>query len=162
MSRLTTAVEDLHRDERDLAGELLRLSQRHVTDHGVHHVSQDLARWSRRHVADLARVGRDLGLDLDPGVDDPGALGSRVRQVASVLTGRQHAPAAELVHDLRALYARAAAVSLDWDVLAQSAQALRLADLLAVAESCRPETVRQMRWAEAQVKEVSAQAMVTP
>ena len=83
-----------------------------------------------------------------------------MRQQASELTGRLHEPALLLLTDLRHVHRTAAGVSLDWEVLAQSAQALQDADLLTVAEDCHPETLRQMRWANAKVKEISAQAMV--
>jgi hypothetical protein len=34
-------------------------------------------------------------------------------------------------------------------------------DLLGTAQECHPETLRQMRWANAKVKETAAQVMVT-
>ncbi|WP_198020149.1 molybdopterin-dependent oxidoreductase [Nocardioides sp. J54] len=63
--------------------------------------------------------------------------------------------------DLRHLHRTAAGVSLDWEVLAQTAQAMKDERLLAVAEDCHPQTLRQMRWANAKVKETAAQVMVT-
>ena len=55
----------------------------------------------------------------------------------------------------------AAGVSLDWEVLAQTAQAMQDTELLGVTQDCHPETLRQMRWANAKVKETAAQVMVT-
>jgi hypothetical protein len=66
-----------------------------------------------------------------------------------------------LLADLRHVHRTAAGVSLDWEVLAQTAQAMQDTDLLAVAEDCHPQTLRQMRWANAKVKETAAQTMVT-
>jgi hypothetical protein len=46
-------------------------------------------------------------------------------------------------------------------VLAQTAQAMKDKELLALTEDCHPQTLRQMRWANAKVKESAAQVMVT-
>jgi hypothetical protein len=59
------------------------------------------------------------------------------------------------------VHRKAAGVSLDWEILAQTAQALQNADLLDLCQRCHPETLRQMKWANAKLKEVAAQAMVT-
>ncbi|HSU00730.1 MAG TPA: hypothetical protein VLJ85_24005, partial [Geodermatophilus sp.] len=75
--------------------------------------------------------------------------------------GRFHEPGLLLVADLRHVHRMAAGASLDWEVLAQTAQAMKDTDLLAVAEQCHPETLRQMRWANSKVKEIAAQVMVT-
>lgn len=159
-NRITAAIEELHRSEQHLAAELLRLADRHQVDHEVYHVARDIAGWSTEHVRRLAQVGAAHDLDLDPDPIGHGAIVERVRQQASELTGRLHAPALLLLTDLRHLHRTAAGVSLDWEVLAQSAQALQDTDLLTVAEDCHPETLRQLRWANAKVKEISAQAMV--
>ncbi len=66
-----------------------------------------------------------------------------------------------LLADLRHLHRTAAGVSLDWEVLAQTAQAIQDRELLTVVEQCHPETLRQMRWANARVKETAAQILVT-
>jgi len=46
-------------------------------------------------------------------------------------------------------------------VLAQTAQHLMDTELLGICQDCHPETLRQMRWANAKVKESAAQIMVT-
>ena len=56
----------------------------------------------------------------------------------------------------------AAGVSLDWEILAQTAQALKDTELLALTQKCHPQTLRQMQWANAALKENAAQIMVTP
>jgi hypothetical protein len=53
-------------------------------------------------------------------------------------------------------------VSLDWEVLAQTAQALQDRELLALTQKCHPQTLRQLRWANAALKENAAQTVVTP
>lgn len=55
----------------------------------------------------------------------------------------------------------AAGVSLDWEILAQTAQALSDRELLALSKRCHPQTLRQLRWANAKLKEIAAQTVVT-
>ena len=160
-NKVGASIEELHRSENDLAGQLLRLADRHQVDHEIFHVARDIAGWSQLHVRRLAEVGRDFDLDLDPEPEDESALLGRMRQKGAELTGRLHEPGLLLLADLRDLHRTAAGVSLDWEVLAQTAQALQEAELLALAEACHPQTLRQLRWANAKVKEIAAQVMVT-
>ncbi|AQZ64053.1 unnamed protein product [[Actinomadura] parvosata subsp. kistnae] len=52
----------------------------------------------------------------------------------------------------------ASGVSLDWELLAQGA---RRAGLLALARRCHPQTLRQLRWANARLKESATQPLVS-
>ena len=160
-NKVGAAIEELHRSENDLAGALLNLSDQAKADHEIFYVARDIARWSQEHVRELSRVGRDYGLDLDPSPEDETTLVARMKQKGAEVLGHHHEPVLILVADLRHVHLMAAGVSLDWEVLAQTAQAMQDTELLAVAEDCHPETLRQMRWANAKVKETSAQAMVT-
>ena len=160
-NKVGMAIRELHRAENDLAGELLQASDRHKADHEIFYLGRDLARWSQQHVRELARVGQDYGLDLDPEPDDDSTIVQKVRQKGAELLGRHHDPALLLLADLRRIHRMAAGVSLDWEVLAQTAQALKDRELLALTKDCHPQTLRQLRWANAQVKEQSAQVMVT-
>lgn len=162
MSKVPMAIEELHRSERHLTEDLLRISDRHKADHEVHHVARDIARWSQEHVRELARIGRHHGLDLDAEPPDDPTLLAKMRQKGDELLGRHHEAALLLLADLRQVHKDAAGVSLDWEVLAQTAQALRDTELLDVTKKCHPETLRQMRWANAKLKESAAQVMVTP
>jgi SepF-like predicted cell division protein (DUF552 family) len=162
MSKVPMAIEELHRAENHLVADLLKISDRHKADHEVHHVARDIARWSQEHVRALARVGQDYGLELDPEpAEDPTVL-EKVREKGDELLGRHHEASLLLLADLRRVHKDAAGVSLDWEVLAQTAQALKDTELLEVAKRCHPETLRQMRWANAKLKESAAQVMVTP
>jgi hypothetical protein len=160
-NKVGAAVEELHRVETDLAEALMAVSDRHKTDHEVFYVARDIARWSQEHVRRLSEAGHGYGLDLDPAPEDEDTLLSRVRQKGAELTGRFHEPALLLLTDLRHIHGMAAGASLDWEVLAQTAQAMRDRELLGVAEDCHPQTLRQLRWANAKVKETAAQIMVT-
>ena len=161
MKRLAMALEELHHDENDLAEELLQISDRHKVDHEVYHLARDLARWSQQHVRDLARVGEDYGLHLDPEPEDGTSVLARLRQKGSELLGHRSEPALVLLADLRRIHRKAAGVALDWEVLSQTAQALKDRELLALTHACLPQTRRQQKWADAKLKESAAQAMVS-
>ncbi|MFD6860647.1 hypothetical protein ACFWCF_25335 [Rhodococcus sp. NPDC060090] len=161
MNKVAMVIEELHRSENDLASELLQISDRHKVDHEIYYLGRDLARWSQQHVTELAHVGRDYDLDMDAEPDkDPNIL-AQLRQKGSELLGRHHAPSLLLLRDLREIHRKAAGVSLDWEILAQSAQALNDRELLAATKRCHPQTLRQLRWANAKLKEIAAQAIVT-
>jgi hypothetical protein len=157
--KLGLIIEELHRSEVDLAEELLHLAQRHRTDHEIFHTGQDVARWSCEHVAELARAGRTFGLELGDEVDGGGVLRT-VREKGAELLGRHHDAGLVLLADLRRVFRKASGVSLDWEILAQSAQAAKDRDLLALAQSCHPQTLRQARWLNTMLKESSAQVLV--
>ena len=161
-NKVPMALAELHRAENDLAGELLHASDRHKVDHEIFYLARDLARWSQDHVRELARVGRTYGIELDPEPEDEVSLITRIRQRGAELLGRRHDPAVLLLKDLREIHCKAAGVSLDWEILAQTAQALKDSELLALAQNCHPQTLRQMHWANASLKENAAQTMVTP
>ncbi|MBV9832329.1 MAG: hypothetical protein JOZ82_12110 [Marmoricola sp.] len=160
-NKVGAAIEELHRSENDLALALLRLSDRQKVEHEVFYVARDIAGWSREHVRRLAEAGHDYGLDLDPEAAEVTALMSAVRQRGSELSGRLHEPGLLLLAGLRHVHRMAAGVSLDWEVLAQTAQAMQDVELLTMAKECHPQTLRQLRWANAKTKETAAQIMVT-
>jgi len=161
MNKIALAIQELHRSESELAVELLQISARHKADHEIFHLGRDLSQWSRDHVRELARSGRDHGLQLDEDVEEPSALAGEVREKAAELLGRRPEPGLLLLADLRRLYQMASGVSLDWEVLGQAAQAARDRELLALTTRCHPQTLRQARWANAQLKEAAAQVLVS-
>jgi len=59
---------------------------------------------------------------------------------------------------LRGIYVKASGVSVDWEMLAQG---LKHTDLLDVTKRCHPDTLRQVRWANAQLKEASTQILLS-
>ncbi|MFF9753163.1 hypothetical protein ACF1FC_10185 [Streptomyces sp. NPDC014344] len=154
-------LHELHRDENDLAHELLRVSERHKVDHEIHRVARDLARWSQRHVRTLADIGERFGVRLDPDPVDELKTAERLRDRASELVGRKPQVALLLLRDLREVYIKAAGLSVDWEMLGQAAQGLKDTELLATVQSCHPDTLRQMRWANAKLKESSTQVLVS-
>ncbi|MEU4345904.1 hypothetical protein [Streptomyces sp. NPDC023838] len=162
MTGITVTLRALHHGERDLERELLAAADRHRTDHEFHHVATDVARWSHEHAARLADVARHHGLELSAPPDDPSpaALGALREKGTEALGGRPE-PGLLLLHDLRHLHLAAASNSLYWEMLAQAAQATRDERLLGLATSCHPQTLRQMRWTNTMLKEVSPQLLTS-
>ncbi|ETZ75982.1 hypothetical protein L840_0822 [Mycobacterium sp. MAC_011194_8550] len=157
--KLRLAIRELHRSERKLAHQLTVLAARHHSDQDICHLARDLAGWSHRPLGELARHGRHYGLRLSA---DPrtGARTGVVQQRISGLLRHRPEPGLVLLADLRRIHRLAAGVSLDWELLAQGAQAAKDAELLGLASRCHPETLRQMRWANAMLKELSPQVLM--
>lgn len=159
--KLDLVIEELHRSENDLRHELLVVSERHKTDHEIFHVARDLAQWSADHVRELAQIGRDFGLNLDPEAEGEVKLAERLREKSAELLGRRSAPGLLMLRDLRELYLKASGVSMDWEMLAQAAQGARKLELLELAERCHPDTLRVARWANGKLKVSSTQVLIS-
>ncbi|GAA0908178.1 hypothetical protein [Pseudonocardia zijingensis] len=161
MSKLPLVLRELHRSETGLARELLALSDRHRADHEIFHVARDIARWSQTHVRRLAVVGGDHGLRLDPQPRWDRLRAPALARRVGALVGRRPEPGLLLLADLRRLHRTAAGVSVDWELLGQAAQAMKEPALLEVVQACHPQTLRQMRWADAQLKVISPQVIAS-
>lgn len=155
------ALRELHRAENDLAHELLQMSSRHAAEHAVFHVARDLATWSQQHVPLIAEAAREFGEDLDPQPQGEPRLADKALRRTSELLGRTSDAGVLLLRDLRELYLSASGVSVDWELLAQGAQAARRRELLELAERCHPDTLRQARWANAMLKESASQVLLS-
>ncbi|WP_061300053.1 hypothetical protein [Herbidospora cretacea] len=147
-------IDELHRSEDELARALLAMADRHRADHETYHVARDLAAWSAGHLRELAPAGKEFGLDLASGLS-----GEPVSLVREWLGHRE--PSVLLLADFRYLYRLTAGVSADWELLAQAAQGARRADLLALTQHCHPQTLRQLRWANARLKDSATQPLVS-
>jgi hypothetical protein len=159
--KLSLALRELHRSEKSLAADLLKIADRHKADHEIYHVSRDLARWSQQHVHELAEVGKRYGVNLKDDPEEDSGLLATVRGKASELAGRRPEPGLLLLAGLRHLHRVAAGVSLDWELLAQGAQAAKDAELLALTKRCHPQSLRQMRWFNAMLKVLSPQILAS-
>ncbi|WP_433699450.1 hypothetical protein [Nocardiopsis sp. CA-288880] len=156
---MAIALRELHRSETHLLHELLALVERHRDEPEIHHVAGDLAAWSREHVRELAATGPRYGLEPeDLSEEGPEPLGGTREDPGEPLDTRSD-PDLLLLADLRRLYRMAAGVSVDWELLGQSAQALADTALLALARRCHPRTVRQMNWADGMLKALSPQIL---
>ncbi|MDP9889486.1 hypothetical protein [Pseudarthrobacter enclensis] len=154
-------LEEMHRSENDLAHHLLVISERHKVDHEIYHLARDLARWSQQHVREIADIAGNYGQDLDPEPRGEMGLMETVREKGSEMVGRRPETGMLLLRDLRELYLKACGVSADWELLAQAAQGMKDKNLLALAERCHPQTIRQMKWANGKLKESATQVLVS-
>ncbi|WP_337062795.1 hypothetical protein [Kineococcus sp. G2] len=159
--KIGLALHELHRSENELAEKLLHVSDRHKADHEVHHLARDLARWSQRHVEELAEAGRRYDVDLNPRPRGETHLMARARDKLSDAVGREPQASLLLLLDLREVYTRSAGVSADWELVAQVAQGVKDTELLALSKKCHPDSLRQMRWANAKLKESATQVLVS-
>jgi hypothetical protein len=159
--KIGLALRELHRAENDLAHELLQISDRHKVDHDIFYLGQDLARWSQRHVREVAEIAQNYGEKLDPEPEGESTVVAKVLDRSSELMGRAKAPGLLLLRDLREVYMKAAGVSVDWELIAQAAQGVKDTELLDLAGRCHPENLRQMRWANSKLKESATQILVS-
>ncbi|MFJ6071274.1 hypothetical protein ACIQFU_10590 [Streptomyces sp. NPDC093065] len=162
MNGITLTLRTLRRGERHLAHDLVAVAERHRTEHEVHHVATDLARRSREHVRRIAEVAAEHGAKLGD-LPDHCADGvfATLRKKASEAVAHRPEPGLLLLRDLRALHVAAAENSLHWEMPAQAAQASGDSGLLAPASSCHPETLRQMRWTNTMIKNLSPQILTS-
>jgi hypothetical protein len=157
--KLALAMRELHRSERKLAHELKVVAARHHSDQDICHLAQDMAGWSEHHLRELAEHGRHYGLRLSAEPRTAAITGFLQSRVSGLLRRRPE-PGLMLLADLRRIHRLAAGVSLDWELLAQGAQAAKDAELLELTSRCHPATLRQMRWANAMLKELSPQVLM--
>lgn len=158
--KIKLAIRELHRAEHKLAHELEVLAARHHSDQDIYHLGHDLAGWSRTHLEKLARQGRHYGLRLSADPRTGAATGALQRRLSGMLRRRPE-PGLMLLADLRRIHRLAAGTSVDWELLAQAAQAVKDQELLDLIKHCHPETLRQMRWTNAMLKELSPQVLTS-
>lgn len=109
---------------------------------------------------ELAEAGRRYDVNLKDDPEEDSRLLSEVRRKVSELAGRRPEPGV-LLADLRHLHRTAAGVSLDWELLAQGAQAAKDSELLALTKRCHPQSLRHMRWANAMLTVLSPQILAS-
>jgi hypothetical protein len=158
--KIKLALRQLHRSERKLAHELNVVAARHHSDQEIYHLARDLAGWSQDHVRNLAEYGRYYGLRLSARPRTGAATGFLQSRTSGMLRHRPE-PGLLLVADLRRIHKLAAGVSVDWELLGQLAQATKDDELLSLTKRCHPETLRQMRWANSMLKELSPQVLTS-
>ena len=162
MNGIALTLRALHQGENHLHKELLATAERHRTEHEIHHVAIDLAHWSHQHSALLADAAQHHGLNLtQPGHHPTHHLLSTMRKKTAEITGHRPEPALLLLHDLHDLHLAASSNSLYWEMLAQGAQATKDGRLLDIATGCHPQTLRQIRWTNSMIKNLSPQALTS-
>jgi hypothetical protein len=159
--KIGLALRELHRSESALARDLLRVSDRHEAEAEVHHVARDLAGWSRTHVARLAEAAGEYGVRLSAETPESSGVLAPLRRTLSELARRRDETGLLLLVDLRRLHRKAAGVSLDWELLAQGAQAVKDTGLVELASTCHPRTLRQLAWTNGMLKQLSPQVLAS-
>ncbi|HVE26779.1 MAG TPA: hypothetical protein VNC22_15320 [Sporichthya sp.] len=159
--KLGSALRELHRSENELAQRLLHAGERHEADQDVYHLSRTLATWSQEHVRAIAEHARRYDEDLDPEPREESHLLQLVREKAGEALGRRPEAGMLLLSDIREIYLAAAGVSVDWELVAQGAQGARDLELIELAQRCHAENLRQMRWANAKLKESATQILLS-
>ncbi|WP_369170898.1 hypothetical protein AB5J49_25070 [Streptomyces sp. R28] len=149
MSGIPSVLRALYDGERALEQNLLATAERHPAEHEVHHVATDLARWSHEQAERIARAAEPHGLHLS---------GPEGRRPSHALDEPPD-PDLRLLNDLRTLHLAATGNSLDWEMLAQAAQATGDGHLLALASACHPQTLRQLRWTNTMIKTLAPQLL---
>ncbi|MEV6663814.1 hypothetical protein ACFYY9_30315 [Streptomyces nigra] len=157
MSAVPTVLRALYEGERAMERKLLETAARDAAEHEVHHVAIDLARWSHEHAERLARAAEPYGLRLPAPSEGLPGPGERRERAARALDDARSG--LDLLNDLRALHLAATGNSLDWEMLAQAAQAEKDTGLLDLATACHPQTLRQMRWTNTMIKTLSPQLL---
>ena len=84
-----------------------------------------------------------------------------LREKTAEAMGKRPEPSLLLLHDLRELHLGAAGNSLYWEMLGQAAQAAKDRDLLGLVSDCHPQTLRQMRWTNTMIEQLSARALTS-
>lgn len=158
--KIKLAIRELHRSERKLAHDLNVIAARHRSDQDIYHLAHDLAQWSQNHLSELAEHGRHYGLRLSAHPRTRALSGFLQSRISGMLRRRPE-PGLLLLADLRRIHRRAAGASVDWELLGQAAQATKDEELLSLTSRCHPETLRQMRWANAMLKELSPQVLAS-
>ncbi|MGQ0624612.1 MAG: hypothetical protein ACT4PP_08210 [Sporichthyaceae bacterium] len=159
--RLGLALAELHRSENELAQRLLHAGERHEADQDIFHLTRDLAGWSQEHVGAIAEHARRYDTELDPEPREESSLMRQAREKVSELAGRRPETGLLLLADLREIYLAAAGVSVDWELIAQGAQGVKDVELISLAQRCHADNLRQMRWANAKLKESATQVLLS-
>lgn len=160
MNKIHMLLRILHHAERNVARKLLVIGERHKSDHEVYHVTRDLAGWSHEHIRLLAEQGVRQGVNLKDTTGNPRPL-RMVREKTGELLGSRPQSGLILLRDLRKLHLDLVGLSVDWEILGQTAQGAKDDELLALTDRCHPDVIRQARWANNMIKVVSPQEMAS-
>ena len=148
--QIATYLGLLSRSEETLGAAFDTVGQGHSRDAGIYFICRLLSGQCAEHVADLAPV-----CDRYPA--DPGSDPERLD-----VPGVPHVREGELglLRDLQDLYTLASFVDSTWLVVSQTAQGLRDADLLTLAQRCKAQTTGQVTWVQSQLKSIAPQALI--
>ncbi|MER7661517.1 MULTISPECIES: hypothetical protein [unclassified Streptomyces] len=157
MSGVAETLWALRLGEDTLARELMAMVERHPAEHEVVHVGRDLARWSQENAEAVADASGRYGV-TGRGERHDVSAGS-LRDLSDITAPAGSDEGALLLQGLGHLHLRASENSLYWEMLAQAAQALRDGALLDLASACHSRSLRQMRWTNTMIKNLSPQLL---
>ncbi|KAB1148691.1 hypothetical protein F7R91_07830 [Streptomyces luteolifulvus] len=162
MNGVPIVLRALYDGERELERQFLAAADRHCGEHEFHHVAKDMARWSHEHSERIAHAAAPHDLHLPGPMDrpEPGPP-AILRETPGRSVGRQPPPGLHLLRDLRDLHLAATENSLNWEMLAEVAQAAGDTGLLDLAADCHPQTLRQLRWTNTMIKTLSPQLLTS-
>jgi hypothetical protein len=161
--KLGLAIGQVANSEEELADSLLKLGERHRTDHDVFHITRLLSRWAQGHLTALEPFGPRYGSDLEAdgiGRERSGPL-AVLREKSGEILGRRPEAGLLLLRDLRTLHLLATETSINWTMLGQAAQAAKHRNLIQCVSLCHPETLRTMRWSLTKLKEATPQILTS-
>lgn len=154
------AIEDVQAAEAGLAKELLRIGERHASEHDVYHVCHTLAKRCDRQLALLVPHAERYGAQIEDAVGESSPVVERVRRMSSELLGRHHVSGALLLHDLKELWGHVQQTELEWVILLQAAKAARDQELKIAAEEGREHAESRGKWVRSRIKELAPQVLV--
>jgi hypothetical protein len=162
VNKIGTALEELYRAEEELADEYVKVGERLAAEHEIWYGCKQFAEQCHAHAGAIrpfaARHGEELGPPDDDTVGE--TTTASLRHKLSEALGRRPESGLLLLRSLRQLYLQAQEVSWHWIVAGQLAQATRDTELLSLVDTLHRETLTQIKWLKAHVKQASPQALV--
>ncbi len=162
MNKIGGALRELYEAEEELADEYVKVGERLASEHEVYYGCKRFSQQCHLHAETLrgyaGRYEEDLPEpdDSEVGETTTAALRHRLAE----LLGRRPESGLLLLRSLRQLYLQAQEVSCHWIILGQIAQATRDQELLGTVDRLHRETLTQIKWLKAQLKQASPQALV--
>jgi hypothetical protein len=158
---LTTAIEQLHDAELDLAAAFDAAADRHPLDADMHLHGRTLAARAREHAALLHPHVERLGGDVasERGTGPLARALAAARELAGKGLGHDERAGALLLHDLRDLHRLAGEVEVAWWIVRQGALVHRDEALHELFESCHEEAWNHLRWLKTKIKETAPQVL---
>lgn len=161
MNKIGMALKELYRAEEELADEYVKVGERLAAEHGMWYECKLFAEQCHAHADAIRPFGSKHGEELAQ--PDDATVGetttAALRHKLAEALGRRPESGLLLLRSLRQLYLQAQEVSFNWIVVGQLAQVTRDEALLTLADELHRETLTQIKWLKAQVKQASPQAL---
>ena len=161
MNKVGLALKELYRAEEELADEYVKVGERLGSEHEVWYQCKRFAEQCHAHADAIRPFAYEHDEQLPPADDDTvgETTTAALRHKLSEVLGRRPESGLLLLRSVKQLYLQAQEVSFHWIVAGQLAQAIREPELLSVVDELHRETLTQIKWLKAHVKEASPQAL---